>query len=53
VGHHYAIVSLVSGWLGFGGGSGATATIAKVLFACFVTLFLLAALALTGVLHIL
>ena len=37
----FAIVSLISGWLGFGGVSGATATIAKVLFACFVILFVL------------
>jgi uncharacterized membrane protein YtjA (UPF0391 family) len=48
----FAIVSLVSGWLGFGSVSGATATIAKVLFVCFVILFLLAVLVLVGVFHI-
>lgn len=45
----FALVSLVTGWLGFGSLSGATATIAKVLFACFLILFLLAVLALIGV----
>ncbi|MDW2982980.1 MAG: DUF1328 domain-containing protein [Rhodanobacter sp.] len=48
----FAIVSLITGWLGFGSVSGATATIAKVLFACFVILFLLAVLALIGVIRL-
>jgi uncharacterized membrane protein YtjA (UPF0391 family) len=48
----FAIVSLISGWLGFGGVSGATATIAKVLFVCFVILFVLALLAVIGVFHL-
>ncbi|WP_049623659.1 DUF1328 domain-containing protein [Frateuria defendens] len=47
----FAIVSLVSGWLGFGTLSGVTATIAKVLFAIFVILFLIALLAVIGVFH--
>jgi uncharacterized membrane protein YtjA (UPF0391 family) len=46
-----AIVSLVTGWLGFGTVSGIAATIAKVLFAIFVILFLLAILAVIGVIH--
>jgi uncharacterized membrane protein YtjA (UPF0391 family) len=49
----FAVVSLITGWLGFGSVSGATATIAKVLFACFVILFLLALLAVIGVIHLL
>jgi Small integral membrane protein len=49
----FAIVSLITGWLGFGSVSGVTATIAKVLFACFVILFLLAVLAVIGVIHLL
>ena len=48
----FAIVSLITGWLGFGSVSGATATIAQVLFACFVILFLLAVLALSGVIRL-
>jgi uncharacterized membrane protein YtjA (UPF0391 family) len=48
----FAIVSLVTGWLGFGGLSGATAMIAKVLFGIFVVLFLLAVLAIVGVLRL-
>ncbi|HUH31056.1 MAG TPA: DUF1328 domain-containing protein [Rhodanobacter sp.] len=49
----FAIVSLVTGWLGFGTLSGVTATIAKVLFGIFVVLFVLAILAIVGVLHLL
>jgi uncharacterized membrane protein YtjA (UPF0391 family) len=49
----FAIISLVTGWLGFGGISGVTATIAKVLFAIFVILFIIALLAVIGVFHIL
>lgn len=48
----FAIISLVTGWLGFGSVSGATATIAKVLFVCFAILFLLAVLALIGVISL-
>ena len=48
----FAIISLITGWLGFGSVSGVTATIAKVLFACFVILFLLAVLALVGVINL-
>ena len=48
----FAIVSLLTGWLGFGSLSGATAMIAKVLFGIFVVLFLLALLAVVGVLHL-
>jgi uncharacterized membrane protein YtjA (UPF0391 family) len=48
----FAVVSLITGWMGFRGVSGATATIAKVLFVCFVILFLLALLAVIGVLHL-
>ena len=48
----FAIVSLISGWFGFGRVSGATATIAKVLFVCFVILFLIALLAVIGVFHL-
>jgi uncharacterized membrane protein YtjA (UPF0391 family) len=46
-----AIVSVVTGWLGFGTLSGVTASIAKVLFAIFVILFLLALLAFFGIIH--
>jgi uncharacterized membrane protein YtjA (UPF0391 family) len=49
----FALISLVTGWLGFGSLSGATATIAKVLFAIFIVLFLIAILALVGLFHIL
>ena len=49
----FAIISLIAGWLGFGTLAGATATVAKVLFAIFVILFLVAVLALVGVFHIL
>ena len=49
----FAIVSLITGWLGFGTLSGATATIAKVLFGIFVLLFVLAVLAVIGLFHIL
>jgi uncharacterized membrane protein YtjA (UPF0391 family) len=48
----FAIISLVTGWLGFGGLAGVTATIAKVLFVCFVILFLLAVLAVMGVISL-
>lgn len=48
----FAIVSLISGWLGFGTLSGATATIAKVLFAIFVIIFLIFVLGLIGLIHI-
>ncbi len=48
----FALVSLVTGWLGFGSLSGATATIAKVLFGIFVLLFALAVLAVVGVFHL-
>jgi uncharacterized membrane protein YtjA (UPF0391 family) len=48
----FAIVSLVTGWLGFGGVAGVTATIAKVLFVCFLILFLLAVLAVIGVINL-
>jgi uncharacterized membrane protein YtjA (UPF0391 family) len=48
----FAIVSLITGWMGFGGLSGATATIAKVLFVCFIVLFLLALLTFIGILHL-
>ena len=43
------IVSLISGWLGFGTLSGVTGTIAKVLFFLFVILFVLAMLALFAI----
>ena len=46
-----AIVSVVTGWLGFGTLSGVTASIAKVLFAIFIILFLLALLAFFGIIH--
>lgn len=49
----FAVISLITGWLGFGGVSGASKTIAKVLFACFVILFLLTMLVFVGVLHLL
>jgi uncharacterized membrane protein YtjA (UPF0391 family) len=48
----FAVVSLITGWMGFRGVSGATATIAKVLFVCFLILFVLALLAVIGVLHL-
>jgi uncharacterized membrane protein YtjA (UPF0391 family) len=48
----FAVISLVTGWLGFGGVAGVTATIAKVLFVCFVILFLLAVLAVIGVINL-
>jgi len=48
----FAIVSLVTGWLGFYSVSGVTGTIAKVLFAIFLTLFLIAVLAAIGLFHI-
>jgi uncharacterized membrane protein YtjA (UPF0391 family) len=44
----FAIISLLAGWLGFGRISGATASIAKVLFAIFLVLFLLAVLVMIG-----
>jgi uncharacterized membrane protein YtjA (UPF0391 family) len=47
----FAVVSLVTGWLGFGVISGVTGTIARALFAIFVILFVLAALAAIGVFH--
>ena len=47
----FAIISLITGWLGFGTLSGATATIAKVLFGIFVIIFLIALLAVIGVIH--
>jgi uncharacterized membrane protein YtjA (UPF0391 family) len=49
----FGLVSLVSGWLGFGTLSGVTATIAKVLFAIFVVIFLVVILAVIGLIHIL
>ena len=49
----FGLVSLVSGWLGFGSLSGITATIAKVLFAIFVAIFLLVILAVVGLIHLL
>ncbi|MBM7125482.1 DUF1328 domain-containing protein [Dyella flava] len=49
----FGLVSLVSGWLGFGTLSGVTATIAKVLFAIFVVIFLLVILAVIGLIHLL
>ncbi len=48
----FAVVSLVSGWLGFGKVAGASAAIARVLFFCFVILFVLAMLAVIGVFHL-
>ena len=48
----FAIVSLITGWLGFGSLSGATATIAKILFGIFVVLFILAILTIVGVMHL-
>jgi uncharacterized membrane protein YtjA (UPF0391 family) len=44
----FAIISLLAGWLGFGRVSGAAASIAKVLFAIFLVLFLLALLVMVG-----
>ena len=44
----FAIISLLAGWLGFGRISGAAASIAKVLFAVFLVLFLLAVLVMIG-----
>lgn len=44
----FAIISLLAGWLGFGRISGAAASIAKVLFAIFLVLFLLAVLVMIG-----
>jgi uncharacterized membrane protein YtjA (UPF0391 family) len=44
----FAIISLLAGWLGFGRVSGAAASIAKVLFAIFLVLFLLALLVMIG-----
>ena len=37
----FAIISLISGWLGFGTLSGVTGTIAKVLFVIFLALALI------------
>ncbi|WP_233839981.1 DUF1328 domain-containing protein [Dyella sp. 2HG41-7] len=48
----FAIISLLSGWLGFGTLSGVAATIAKVLFAIFVIIFLFAVLAVIGLIHV-
>lgn len=48
----FAIVSLVTGWMGFYSVAGITATIAKVLFAIFLILFLIAVLATVGIFHI-
>jgi uncharacterized membrane protein YtjA (UPF0391 family) len=48
----FAIVSLVTGWLGFYSVSGITGTIAKVQFAIFLILFLIALLAAIGLFHI-
>jgi len=48
----FAIVSLVTGWLGFYSVAGVTGTIAKVLFAIFLILFLIAVLAVVGIFHI-
>lgn len=49
----FGLVSLVAGWMGFGTLSGVTATIAKVLFAIFVVIFLLVILAVVGLIHLL
>jgi uncharacterized membrane protein YtjA (UPF0391 family) len=49
----FGIISLISGWLGFGNLSGITATIAKVLFAIFVVIFLVVILAVIGLIHLL
>jgi uncharacterized membrane protein YtjA (UPF0391 family) len=49
----FAIVSLISGWLGFGTLSGVAGTIAKILIANFVIIFLIAVLAVIGLIHIL
>lgn len=49
----FAIVSLVTGWLGFGTLSGVTATVAKILFGIFLVLLALAVLALVGVFKLL
>ncbi|WP_425490440.1 DUF1328 domain-containing protein [Dyella mobilis] len=49
----FGIISLASGWLGFGTLSGVTGTIAKVLFAIFVVIFVLVILAVIGLIHIL
>jgi uncharacterized membrane protein YtjA (UPF0391 family) len=48
----FAIIALVTGWLGFGRVSGLAATIAKICFAIFLILFVLAILALVGVFHL-
>jgi uncharacterized membrane protein YtjA (UPF0391 family) len=49
----FGLVSLVSGWLGFGTLSGVTGTIAKVLFAIFLVIFLIVILAVIGLIHLL
>ena len=46
-------ISLVAGFFGFSGVAADSRIIAKVLFACFVILFLLALLAVIGVIHLL
>ena len=48
----FAVISLISCWLGFGGVSGAAAPIAKVLFAIFVIVFLFFLLAAVGLFHL-
>jgi len=48
----FAIVSLVTGWLGFGTLSGVTGGIAKLLFAIFLVLLLVALLALIGLIKL-
>jgi uncharacterized membrane protein YtjA (UPF0391 family) len=49
----FGLISLLSGWLGFGTLSGVTATIAKVLFFIFVVIFVLVILAVIGLIHLL
>jgi uncharacterized membrane protein YtjA (UPF0391 family) len=49
----FGVISLVSGWLGFGTLSGVTGTIAKVLFAVFVLIFVVVVLAVIGLIHVL
>jgi uncharacterized membrane protein YtjA (UPF0391 family) len=49
----FAIVSLVTGLLGFHAVSGIAATLAKICFAIFLILFLIALLAVIGVFHLL
>ncbi|MBB3226240.1 uncharacterized membrane protein YtjA (UPF0391 family) [Luteibacter sp. Sphag1AF] len=48
----FGLIALITGALGFGRISGAAATIAKICFAIFLILFLIALLAIFGVLHL-